>query len=180
MISGSLRERSTNTALLLTAASSAPAGRECRLYRGQATLAAFNPDLEGDLPESVSQLRAEVHAADALLFSTPEYAGALPGPFKNLLDWLIGDADPRSIYNKPAAWLNASPRGAVDAHAELRRVLSYAHALLVEPACVNLPITQDMVNDGKIMRTDVTDAVTRAVEALALAAERMPEVEGTE
>ena len=44
--------------------------------------------------------------------STPEYAGAMPGALKNLLEWLIGDEAPRSIYEKPVGWVNTSPRGA--------------------------------------------------------------------
>ena len=35
---------------------------------------------------AVAGLRAAIGAAGALLFCTPEYAGALPGSFKNLLD----------------------------------------------------------------------------------------------
>lgn len=42
-------------------------------------------------------------AADAVLFCTPEYAGALPGSFKNLLDWTVGGGE---TYGKPAAWIN--------------------------------------------------------------------------
>lgn len=53
---------------------------------------------------------------DGVVFSVPEYAGALPGSFKNLLDRTIGDDQPGSIYEKPVAWINASPRGAVNAH----------------------------------------------------------------
>ena len=37
----------------------------------------------------MTRLRGTIHEADALLFSTPEYAGALPGSLKNLLDWTI-------------------------------------------------------------------------------------------
>ena len=52
-----------------------------------ATLPHFNPDADGEpLPAAVANLRAQVAAADAVLFCTPEYAGALPGTFKNLLE----------------------------------------------------------------------------------------------
>jgi chromate reductase, NAD(P)H dehydrogenase (quinone) len=159
LISGSLRIPSTNTALLATAARYAPAGCVCRLYRGLATLAPFRPELEGALPASADDLRSAVREADALVFSTPEYAGALPGAFKNLLDWLIGDEDPRSVYGKPVAWLNASTRGAAGAHDELRRVLAYAGAHLVEQACATFPVTNEMIG---------TDGVVEGVEAIAL------------
>jgi NAD(P)H-dependent FMN reductase len=40
-----------------------------------------------------------------VLFCTPEYAGALPGSFENLLDWTVGGGE---MYRKPVAWINAS------------------------------------------------------------------------
>jgi NAD(P)H-dependent FMN reductase len=43
-------------------------------------------------------LRDDIRASDGLLFSTPEYAGGLPGAFKNLLDWTVGDGRPGSMY----------------------------------------------------------------------------------
>ena len=129
------------------------------LYEGLASLPHFNQDDDRDpLPPAVNDLRAAVRAADAVLFSTPEYAGALPGSFKNLLDWLIGDGLPRSIYEKPVAWINASPRGAPNAHAELRTVLGFAHATIVDAACVHVPITETMIGpDGLIADTAARD-----------------------
>jgi NAD(P)H-dependent FMN reductase len=137
LISGSLRAHSTNSAVLRTAAVLAPAVSvvaDC--YEGLASLPAFDPDADVEpRPAPVRELLRRIHLADAVVFCTPEYAGALPGSFKNLLDWLIGDDDARSIYNKPVAWINASPRGAVLAHDSLRAVLGYAHAAIVDAAC---------------------------------------------
>ena len=43
------------------------------------------------LPAAVEDLRGQIAGRrDALLICTPEYAGALPGSFKNLLDWTVG------------------------------------------------------------------------------------------
>ena len=73
----------------------APEGVECHLYDRLADLPAFNPDDDRHpLDPEVQRLRAAIHQADAILFSTPEYAGALPGSLKNLLDWTIGDEEP--------------------------------------------------------------------------------------
>ncbi|HTT87555.1 MAG TPA: NAD(P)H-dependent oxidoreductase [Acidimicrobiales bacterium] len=84
-------------------------------------------------------------------FSTPEYAGALPGSLKNLLDWLIGDTSGRSISGKRVAWINLSPRGAAGAHASLRGVLGPAGARLIEPACAELAVTGAMVGDDGVV-----------------------------
>jgi chromate reductase len=174
LISGSLRDGSTTTAVLRTAQVVAPVGELTTvLYDGLGTLPHFNPDDDHDpLPVAVAGLRAQIGAADALLFSTPEYAGALPGSFKNLLDWAVGDAQPRSIYTKPAAWINASTTtGAVHAHESLRLVLSYAHASVVEAACLNVPVPREAVgSDGLITDPSIRTSLLGALRALAAVA----------
>lgn len=121
LVSGSLRVGSTNTAVLRTAQLFAPVNVECDLYRHLADLPAFNPDDDQPpLHPKVARLRGTIHHADALLFSTPEYAGALPGAFKNPLDWTIGDDEAGSIDGKAVGWINTSPREAAGAHEELR------------------------------------------------------------
>ena len=66
----------------------------------------FSPDDDGDdLPAAVRDLRAATGRAEAILVCTPEYAGALPGAFKNLLEWLVGGGE---AYRKPIAWINVS------------------------------------------------------------------------
>lgn len=168
LVSGSLRGGSTNTAVLRTALALGPAGVDAELFDGLAGLPHFNPDNEVEpLDVAVSRLRRMIRASDAIVFCTPEYAGALPGSFKNLLDWTIGDDRPGSIYNKPVAWLNASPRGAVLAHDSLRAVLGYAHADVVEPACVHVPVTSAMIgDDGLIADPPSRERITSALAAL--------------
>ena len=101
LVSGSTRGGSTNTALLRTAQAVTPADITTVLYDGLADLPAFNPDDDYEpLPAGVAALRAQIAAADAVLFCTPEYAGALPGSFKNLLDWTVGGAE---MYGRPVA-----------------------------------------------------------------------------
>ena len=109
------------------------------LYDGMTGLPHFNPDDDVDpLPAAVAGLRAQIGAADAVLFCTPEYAGALPGTFKNLLDWTVGGPE---MYGKPVAWVNASgsPTRARHAHESLATVLGYIHADVVAEACVAHP-----------------------------------------
>lgn len=167
LISGSLRSGSTNTAVLRTAAVVTPDGAAAVLYGGLAELPAFNPDEDTEQPPApVVDLRRCIRDASAVLFSVPEYAGALPGSVKNLLDWTISDDHPGSIYRKPVAWINASPRGAAGAHAELRIVLGYAHAAIVEPACAHISITADMIGDDGV----ITDPAVRLRIAQALTA----------
>jgi len=154
LVSGSLRTASTNTALLRTVQIVAPEAIKTVLYTGLDGLPHFDPDRDRvPLHPSVVDLRATIRASDAILFCTPEYAGALPGSFKNLLDWTIGDDHPGSMYEKPVAWLNASsaPTGAADAHDSLHKVLNYAHAAVVGDACVSIPVTRQMVGNGGLI-----------------------------
>jgi NAD(P)H-dependent FMN reductase len=170
LISGSLRSGSTNTALLATARATAPAGVEATVYGDLARLPHFNPD--DDLEGQPVDLRAAIARVDALLFCTPEYAGALPGSFKNLLDWTVGGGE---TYGKPVAWVNvsgpAAPTGGAGAHAELRTVLGYTGALIVEDACLRLPVSRAAIGpDGLIADQPIRAAVSAALATLAAAA----------
>jgi chromate reductase, NAD(P)H dehydrogenase (quinone) len=150
LVSGSTRAGSGNTSALVTMAAVAPGGVLPVLYEGLARLPAFNPDDDGDrLPREAGALRDEIAASDAVLFCTPEYAGTLPGSFKNLLDWTVGGGQ---LYGKPAAWINVAVpgrgRGAEDA---LAAVLGYVGADVVEAACRRIPVDRAAVGpDGTI------------------------------
>ncbi len=166
LIPGSLRRESTNMAVLRSAQMAAPEHVATVLFMGLGGLPPFNPDADEDpLDPSVTDLRSLIHGADGLLFSTPEYAGGLPGSFKNLLDWTVGDDQPGSIYEKPAAWINASPRGAPYAHESLRRVLGYVKATIVEAACLHIPVTGDMLENGIIADPSVRNRLAGALSA---------------
>src|SRR6201996_8923673 len=124
-----------------TAAALAPAGVEAAIYAGMGRLPHFNPDDDPSdgvgLDPEVAALRTALAEADALLLSTPEYAGALPGSFKNLLDWTVGGGQ---TYGMPVPWINvsgaAAPSGGADAHASLRKVLAFTGSRIVEAACL--------------------------------------------
>lgn len=167
-ISGSTRAGSTNTATLRTAAVVAPAVTVVE-YTGLAGLPAFNPDDDAEpLPEVVAALRGSVESADAVLFCTPEYAGALPGTFKNLLDWLVGSI---AMSDKRTGWINvssvASPTGGSGAHDSLRTVLGYIQADVVEDACIRMPLSRNDIDaDGLVAGVDHRARIAGAVAAL--------------
>jgi NAD(P)H-dependent FMN reductase len=166
LISGSTRGGSANTAALATAAELAPSGITPVLYGGLAELPAFNPDHDGDLlPPAAAGLRAEIAAAAAVLVCTPEYAGTLPGSFKNLLDWTVGGGE---MYHKPAAWLNvAAPGRGAGAAATLASVLSYVSATVVESACRDIPVPRDAVTaDGRVSDPRFTTTIAEVWAAL--------------
>ncbi|MEV6979109.1 NADPH-dependent FMN reductase [Kitasatospora sp. NPDC093806] len=169
LLPGSLRAGSVNETVLRTAAAVARAteGVATSYYTGLAGLPHFNPDLDLDpLPEPVAGLRAAIEAADALLICTPEYAGTLPGAFKNLLDWTVGGTE---IADKPAAWINAAGAGrGLGAEAALRTVLGYTGAAVVEEACVRVPLARgDVGADGLVADPLVRDRIGEVLVRLA-------------
>jgi NAD(P)H-dependent FMN reductase/AcrR family transcriptional regulator len=163
LVSGSLRRGSTNTAVLRTVGEVAPPDVATARYPGLAELPPFNPDDDaGSMHPAVARLRAHIHAAHAVVFCVPEYAGGLPGTVKNLLDWTVGDDQPGSIYEKPVAWINASVRAAADAHASLRAVLGYAHANVVDTACAHIPVPASAVDEDGTIGDPAIRTVIRA------------------
>jgi chromate reductase len=177
LISGSLRDGSTNTALLRTAQA---IDRDTELYEGMRALPHFSPDDDhDDLPAAVRELRAATGRAEAILVCTPEYAGALPGSFKNLLEWLVGGGE---AYRKPIAWINvagpAAPSGAADAHDSLRKVVGYLSMEIVEDACVRIGVARDAVGaDGVIADPAIREPLTAALAALREGAARVEDAE---
>ncbi len=120
-LSGSLRRASTNTALLQALAVHAGPSHTVTVFSGLADLPAFNPDREGPhTPASVMAFARAVDLADGLIVSCPEYVHALPGSFKNAIDWLVSRTE---IIGKPIALLHATHRGD-DVLSDLRRVLA--------------------------------------------------------
>jgi chromate reductase, NAD(P)H dehydrogenase (quinone) len=172
LISGSVRNGSTNTAVMRTARERAPDGVEAVLFEGIDGLPHFSPDADAEgveVPAPVAAMRRAVASSDAILISTPEYAGAMPAVLKNLLEWTIGDA---GTYNKPVAWINASggaaPTGGADAHDSLRKVLRYAGADLVEEACARIPLSRAQISDsGTVADPEPADQIAAAIQALA-------------
>jgi NAD(P)H-dependent FMN reductase len=166
LISGSLREASTNSAALRTVRAVTPDNVVTTISDDLVDLPHFNPDDDGDdLAPAVQRLRARIDAADAVLFCTPEYAGALPGSFKNLLDWTVGGVE---INDKPVAWINVSTSGAVLAHESLRHVLGYVGADIVESACRAVPVPRQVIgSDGTIDDPDIRAQLGEVVRALA-------------
>lgn len=111
---------------------------ELRVYDGMGALPLFNPDDEvASVPAVVTALREEVGASDALLIACPEYAHGVPGPFKNLLDWLVGSLE---FPDKPVVLWNASARESHHAQDALREILATMSARFVEPACTTVPL----------------------------------------
>jgi NAD(P)H-dependent FMN reductase len=161
LICGSTRTGSSNSAAVRAVHELGLPGLRTDLYESLRELPAFVPD-EQPVPTRVADLLGRIRNADAVLISTPEYAGGLPGSLKNLLDWTVGGGE---LYEKPVAWLDvANPGRGEGARAQLAVVLGYVGARIVQEACVHLPVERNA--DGVAVAPAAQPELIRAVNAL--------------
>jgi NAD(P)H-dependent FMN reductase len=113
-ISGSLRTKSLNSALLVAAAKLVPANVELDVASIKG-IPLYDGDVEDQfgIPASVESLKNRIAQSNGLLLVTPEYNNSIPGVFKNAIDWLSRPpADAKRIFaNRPVAVIGASPGG---------------------------------------------------------------------
>ena len=113
-LAGSLRAGSFNAALLRAAAPLMPAGARLDIASING-IPLYNGDVEDQegIPSTVTALKDRIAAAGGLLLVTPEYNNAMPGVFKNALDWLSRPpADSARVFaNRRVAVIGASPGG---------------------------------------------------------------------
>lgn len=156
-ICGSLRQKSLNMAALKTAGELMPPGLKLRIT-SIAELPMYNFDVqEKGFPVSVSKLRDEILAADALLFACPENNWTVPACLKNAIDWM-SRFQPQPFQNKPAAVFSATggPVGGARAQYDLRRILSGLGVLWLARPEVFIGMAASKFPEGKL-----TDETTR-------------------
>jgi chromate reductase, NAD(P)H dehydrogenase (quinone) len=131
-ISGSLRKASHNTGLLRAAMEVLPEG--VTLERFDLTpIPFYNSDLESrGEPAAVTEMKARIAAADALLIATPEYNYSVSGVLKNALDWASRPVRSSPLNGKPLAMMGAGgSQGTVRAQMHLRQILLHNGVLVL-------------------------------------------------
>jgi chromate reductase, NAD(P)H dehydrogenase (quinone) len=169
LVSGSLRERSFNTALLRAAANALPDGVDHAWLDGIAALPPYNEDDDGEqAPAAVERLRRTIAAVDAVLIATPEYNGAVPGGLKNAVDWASRPFPLNAWRGKPVAVIGASTGifGAVWAQAQLRKALALAGARVVDAELAVRGAHDALLPSGALRDPAVADGVREVVAAL--------------
>jgi chromate reductase len=169
-VSGSLRAASYNTALLRAAAQLTPDDVELTVYEGLELLPPYNEDRDtDDPPAEVARLRAEIEAADAVLFATPEYNTTMPGQIKQVVDWASRPHGPGSaLWGKPAAAIGASVTdyGAMWAQDHLRKALGIAGARVL---ATEFPVAKahDLFSaDGELVDPETRGRLAELVQGL--------------
>ncbi|MFT6773898.1 MAG: chromate reductase [Paracoccaceae bacterium] len=169
-ISGALRRASTNTALLHEASR---AFGPCEFSLADLHLPLFNEDLEREqgLPPAVRVLIDAVHAADAVLISSPEYNKNLSGVLKNALDWISREKiDGRTaLAGKPVAILSAAAgrAGGERAQFSLRHCLTpFNPRVLQGPEVFVANASKAFDEDGRLKDKFATELLGKLMAAL--------------
>ncbi|SDN09278.1 NAD(P)H-dependent FMN reductase [Fictibacillus solisalsi] len=166
-ISGSLREKSLNSALLRSVLSMVPLQATILNDHEMAQLPHFNPDLDGnEMNTPVAQWRRLLKEADGVLICTPEYAKGVPGCLKNALDWVVSSGE---LVNKPVAVICASPHpdGGAAAFASLLGTLKMMGASVVEGGTLTVPfINKKLGEDGEIKDAELKVHIENLLNAL--------------
>ena len=125
-IAGSLRKGSFNRMALKVAQGLVPAGATIEAT-DLPDLPGFNQDQEKTPPAAVTELKAKIRAADAILLVTPEYNYSVPGVLKNVIDWCARPYSDSAWKGKPVAIMGASPGvlGTARAQYHLRQTLVF-------------------------------------------------------
>jgi len=111
VIVGSLRKDSFNLKLAKALIAMAPEALKMEIADiGQLPL--FNQDWEAAPPQAAVEFKVRIHAADAVLFVTPEYNRSVPGVLKNAIDVASRPYGQSAWSGKPGAVISVSP-GAV-------------------------------------------------------------------
>ncbi len=123
-------------------------------------LPVYNGDDESQtgIPETAKQLGRMIQQADALILSTPEYNGGMPGAFKNAVDWL-SRIKPSPLASRHLLLIGASP-GALGAVRGLwhSRVPLEAMGVFVYPEMFGLSQAHKMFSpDGTLTDPAITE-----------------------
>lgn len=126
VVVGSLRQESFNRKLANAIAKLAPPDFSFKQIE-IGDLPNYNQDDDANPAESVKRLKADVKAAQGLLFVTAEYNRSIPGILKNAIDHASRPYGENAWAGKPAAVLGVSigAAGTSMAQQHLRNILTY-------------------------------------------------------
>src|SRR6476661_8707152 len=167
--SGSLRAGSYNTAALRAAQELVPEDAEIEIY-DISQFPPFNQDVDSDPPQMVTDLKAAIRAADAVIFSSPEYNYSVPGHLKNVIDWASRPYGDSAWDGKPALIMGASPGAIATARMQyhLRQVMVFLNMHPLNKPEVMIGMAQNKFDEGgKLTDESTREFLEQAIEALA-------------
>jgi len=154
-ISGSIRQHSTNTAVLeaLRLRIIRSGDAEMMLF-GLEEIPPYNSDLEGaKLPQSVRALKEAIRSCDGLVLCSPEYNHGMSGVLKNALDWASRPSYQSVLKGKPTLIMTSapSPVGGARAVQQIRETLASCLSRVVARPDVVIPKINEKIVEGKFV-----------------------------
>jgi chromate reductase len=152
VVVGSLRRESFNKRLATAMERLAPEEFSFTHVRID-DLPLYNQDDDNNPAEPVRRLKAEITAADGVMFVTPEYNRSIPGVLKNALDHASRPYGKSVWKAKPAGVIGISPGaiGTAIAQQHLRTVLAYLDMPTLGQPEVFLQMKDDLFDeDGNV------------------------------
>jgi chromate reductase len=120
----------------------------------------YSQDFDGEYPAEGIALKAQIRAADAVLFVTPEYNRSVPGVLKNAIDLASRPYGDSAFAGLPAAVIGASVGaiGTAMAQQHLRNILSYLDMAVMPQPEAYIHFKDGLVDaDGRITRQDTRE-----------------------
>ncbi len=165
--SGSLRQGSTNTALVRLAQRIAPPELQIEWIDWVDQLPWMNPDLEEDPPAVVQRWWQTLREADGLLVGMPEYNWSPTPLAKNALDWATRPPDDRAIAGTVVAFISSGGRGGgAKAQENLTPILGFMGATMVVEPPVQLALVRDRIDADGNADEEITEAVRAKLDAM--------------
>lgn len=174
-VSGSLRTRSYNTALLQEFESRLPADIVAQRLAFD-SLPLFNQDDEiNRYPKEAQALKDVIRAADMIVMATPEFNRSLPGAFKNMLDWTSRPEGDNAWKGKKVYMMGCSSGniGTAIAQYDLKRIMLYFGAEVLGQPEFYCARAQEKFSDDLVLTDEKTkEFLEAAVERVVAFAKR--------
>jgi chromate reductase len=167
-ISGSLRAGSYNTSALRATQELCPEDATVEIYDING-FPAFNQDLDQQPPAKVTEFKAAIRAADAIIISSPEYNYSVPGHLKNAIDWASRPYGDSAWDGKPALIMGASGGaiGTARMQYHLRQIMVFLNMHPLNRPEVMIGNAQDKIDANGTLTDEATrEYLKQALEAL--------------
>lgn len=155
-LSGSLRRRSYNTAILAALSEAVVGDAKLELFPLN-DVPLYDEDADtATPPAAIVRLRAAVTSADGLVIASPEYNFGISGVLKNALDWISRPYGKSGLMGKPVLTITSSlaTTGGVRAQAQLNETLiAIAAQLVLRPQAV-IGSVHTKMTEGRFTDTD--------------------------
>ena len=118
----------------------------------------YNQDHEMDMPAPAARMKAEIAAADAILFVTPEYNRSVPALIKNAVDWGSRPYGKNVWGGKPAAIAGHTPSsaGTAVAQSHLRSILTILSMPLMSQPEMYITEKAGVISDDGTVNDEAT------------------------